>query len=243
MRKKRGYKREPEVDLLRDYKLFAIACEGGKREPNYFKIFRYISHRISVDIVDDIVSDNEMNIINSNKSAPKWVLDRAVKYIEKEGLSKEDDLWFVMDKDRWSDAQLREVSDYCNLYPNWHIAISSPCFEVWLYFHKRKHKPDREKFPTCNSLKNEIASFSSGGYHPLKYIPDFVEAVENSKNNDSNKDFFLPNPHESKVYLLGEVLMEYIGKNNFDDFIENKLNDLIDKEKQRREISEGKHKR
>jgi hypothetical protein len=35
MRKKRGYKRE--VELVRDYKLFAIACEGGKREPDYFK--------------------------------------------------------------------------------------------------------------------------------------------------------------------------------------------------------------
>ena len=34
MRKKRGYSRE--VELVRDYKLFAIACEGGKRESEYF---------------------------------------------------------------------------------------------------------------------------------------------------------------------------------------------------------------
>jgi len=42
-----------------------------------------------------------------------------VKYVEKEGLTDEDDLWFVMDKDRWSDEQLRKIAEYCDHYPNW----------------------------------------------------------------------------------------------------------------------------
>lgn len=29
MRKKRGYTREVSTELVRDYKLFAIACEGS----------------------------------------------------------------------------------------------------------------------------------------------------------------------------------------------------------------------
>lgn len=242
MRKKRGYKREPESNLLRDYKLFAIACEGGKREPNYFRTFRYISPRITVDIIDDIVSDSEMNTINSNKSAPKWVLDRAVRYIDKEGLSNEDDLWFVIDKDRWSDSQLREIADYCDLYPNWHIAISNPCFEVWLYFHKKCNKPKPNELVSCNDFKNGISEFTPGGYHPLKYIPDFNQAIENAKTNDSNIDHFLPNTNETKLYKLGEVLIEYIGKNDFNDFLKGKLNQLIEKEKYKRIESEKKHK-
>lgn len=114
MHKKRGYKRETPVELVRDYKLFAIACEGSKREPEYFRVLRYISKKIAVDIIEDIVSDEEALSINPNKSAPKWVLDRAVKYIEKEGLNDDDDLWFVMDIDRWSEEQLREVASYCD---------------------------------------------------------------------------------------------------------------------------------
>jgi hypothetical protein len=235
-RKTRGYKREPEHDLLRDYKLFAIACEGEKREPEYFSTFGYISPRVSIDLIEDIVSDIEMKAINSNRSAPKWVLDRAVKYIEKEGLSAEDDLWFIIDKDRWSENQLREIEKYCSMYPNWNIAISNPCFEIWLYFHKRTVKPKSVK-TSCNQLKKEISTFSKGGYHPLKYISDLHSAIENSKNNDSNIDFFLPNLNETKVYQLGEVLIEFIGKHNFDEFIENKLGKLIEKEKQKRVLS------
>jgi hypothetical protein len=31
--KKRGYNRNTPIHLVRDYKLFVIACEGAKREP------------------------------------------------------------------------------------------------------------------------------------------------------------------------------------------------------------------
>ena len=85
LHKKRGYKRETPIELVRDYKLFAIACEGRKREPEYFKVFRFFSRKIAVDVIEDIVSDDEVLGINPNKSAPKWVLERALKYIEKEG--------------------------------------------------------------------------------------------------------------------------------------------------------------
>ena len=44
--KKRGYKRDVGVKL-RDYRLFAIACEGGKREPQYFKLFEHLSINMS----------------------------------------------------------------------------------------------------------------------------------------------------------------------------------------------------
>lgn len=39
-RPKRGYKRSiPTQELARDYKLFAIACEGSVREREYFQYF------------------------------------------------------------------------------------------------------------------------------------------------------------------------------------------------------------
>jgi hypothetical protein len=189
MKKKRGYKREQELALLRDYKLFAIACEGGKTEPNYFKTFRFISSRVSVDIIDEIVTDDELQNQNVNKSAPKWVLDRAVKYIDKEGLSKDDDLWFVIDVDRWSEIQIREIASYCELYPNWNIAISNPCFEIWLYFHKKKTKPVENI--SCKELKKSISEFTEGGYHPLKYISDLFIALSNNSKIYVNCRFSL----------------------------------------------------
>jgi hypothetical protein len=222
IRKKRAYKRETPIALVRDYKLFAIACEGGKREPEYFKIFRFLSKKIAVDVIEDIVSEEEALTINSNKSAPKWVLDRAMKYIEKEGLNDEDELWFVMDIDRWSEPQLREIAAYCEQFQNWHIVLSNPCFEVWLYFHK-KANINSSTSVSCSNFKNEISSLVKGGYHPLKFISDLPLAIANAKAYDNDKKHFLPNFKVSKVYQLGEAIIQVIGKKGFDDFINRTL--------------------
>jgi hypothetical protein len=220
MRKKRGYKRDTPEELKRDYKLFVIACEGGKTEPKYFELFKYISSRVAVDVIDEVIKDEELE--NKNKSAPKWVLDRAMKYIEKEGLSKEDELWFVMDVDRWSVDNLHEIFLYCNENKNWNIALSNPCFEVWLYFHK-KSDFSNSKSSTCRDLKNEISTLEIGGYSPNSFIPDLKFAMKHSENNDSNKNYYFPKKMETKIYELFESLMNKVSKDDFISFI-NKLN-------------------
>ncbi len=217
-RKKRGYKRETPMDLVRDYKLFAIACEGGKREPEYFRIFRFLSRKIAIDVIEEIVSDSEALAINPNKSAPKWVLDRAIRYIEKEGLNDEDDLWLIMDTDNWQEQQLREVASYCEQYPNWHIALSNPCFEVWLYFH-RMADISISKSKNCQDFKTEISTFERGGYHPLKFLPNIMEAIKKAKAADSDQNYFLPKLKETKLYQLGESIINQVGIQDFESFI------------------------
>lgn len=222
MRKKRGYKRETPENLVRDYKLFAIACEGSKREPDYFKVFRHFSNKIAVDVIEEIVNEEEALSINPNKSAPKWVLERAIRYIEKEGLSDEDDLWFVMDIDRWSEQQLREIATYCEKYKNWHIALSNPCFEVWLYLHKKADISISES-KTCQDFKYEISTFEKGGYHPYKFLSYLEEAVLNARIADSDKNHYFPKHKETKVYRLANAVLNIIGKKAFIDFLDNKL--------------------
>lgn len=239
MRKKRGYKREVPVELVRDYKLFAIACEGGKREPEYFRVFEYLSNKIKVDIIEEKVSNEELLQKFETKSAPKWVLQRAITYIEQEGLIDEDQLWFVMDVDRWSTEQLREIAEYCKDYPNWHFVLSNPCFEVWLYFHK-KSDINLSKSETCSDFKNEVSTLEKGGYHPLKFIPLLPNAIANSKAADSDTNYFLPKPKESKVYQLGEAIFQVIGKNRFDDFISSTLPKLINHGLERNKKSKRK---
>lgn len=231
MRKKRGYKRDIPKRLLRDYKLFAIACEGGKREPEYFSLFEEMSERIKVDIIED--KENEKGS-NKTKSAPKWVLDRAVKYIEKEGLIDEDDLWFVMDTDRWKKEQLHNIAAYCQEKKNWHIILSNPCFEVWLYLHKKSVIPDDEK-ASCKKLKTAISHLDEKGYHPFTFIPSLSVAIQNAQNIDRNPNHFMPEIGTTKVYLLGEALIQTIGLNDFESFVKNQLpkliNDLFKKDK------------
>lgn len=216
--KKRGYKRDTPVELVRDYKLFAIACEGGKREPGYFNVFQHLSSKIKVDVIENYVTDDEMFRKYETNSAPRWVLDRAMRYIEKNDLKDEDDLWFVIDKDRWTDSQIRELASYCDKYPNWHLVISNPCFEVWLYFHKKDDIKSSNSV-SCNDFKKEISSFEKGGYHPLKFIPDFQKAITNAKANDSDVNHFMPNVNETKVYQLGEAILAQVHNTDIIEFI------------------------
>jgi hypothetical protein len=226
MRKVRGYNREVPDELVRDYKLFAIACEGGKREPQYFKVFQHLSPRLVVDVIEDIISDEEMETTHQQKSAPKWVLDRAVRYIEKEGLADDDELWFVLDKDRWSDEQLREIEQYCAQKPNWHVAISNPCFEAWLYFHKKEDIASSAS-NTCGDFKHEISTFDKGGYHPLRFIPHLKEAIANAEKADVQPEHFMPEFKATKMYQLAKSVMAFVSENGFDEFLNVKLPKLI----------------
>jgi len=238
--KKRGYKRETPEDLFRDYKLFAIACEGQKTEPNYFKVFRLMSRKLKVDIIDYEEDDRKGSQIGQLKSAPKWVLDKAVKYIEDEGLIDEDSLWFVLDVDRWESEQLRNIAQWCAEHPNWHIVLSNPCFEVWLYYHKKANIAVSDS-QTCHDFKHEISTFDKGGYHPYKYVPYLTSAIANAKAAESDPDHYFPVPKETKVYLLGEALLEEIGRKSYEDFLNNHLPILIEEEIKKFKV--GRHKK
>lgn len=241
MRKKRGYNRDTPIELVRDYKVFAIACEGSKREPSYFALFQHISGKIKVDVIEHHVSDAEMQTKHDNKSSPQWVLDRAMKYIEKEGLLDEDDLWFVIDKDRWTDEQIRTLAEYCDNYKNWNLVISNPCFEVWLYFHKRKNI-DVSGSLDCSKLKSEISKLDKGGYHQYKFLPFLQDAIANAKAADSNPDYYYANINETKVYKLGEALMQVVGASSFENFVSKILPRFVkaDIEKAKKSIRRSK---
>lgn len=123
---KRGYVREiPDDELKRDYRLFAIACEGSKREREYFQQLEGISRRVIVEYIKDEEYEKDP------PSSPQHVLRRALEYAEKVDLNDEDSVWLVMDVDRWGGKALNEVHDECSRRQNWHIVLSNPCFEVY----------------------------------------------------------------------------------------------------------------
>lgn len=236
IRKKRGYQRETPTELLRDYRLFAIACEGGKREPHYFKLFEHFSERIKVDIIEDKVHEQELLQKYETKSAPKWVLERAIKYIEYEGLIDEDELWFVMDVDRWEFAQLKEIIDYCQKSKNWNIALSNPCFEIWLYLHKHNNI-DAIEASSCSDFKGVIGNLDKGGYNVLNFIHLVKDAVNNAKNLDENPDSSFPELKRTKVYQLLTSVLKFVTENNFKNFMEIKYPEMLT---QQLKIKDGK---
>ncbi|MDM1398891.1 RloB domain-containing protein [Myroides odoratimimus] len=162
-RKKRGYSRDVSPERLRDYRLFAIGCEGGKREPEYFEVFEHLSSRVKVDIIGkkDTVDGEELQ--PETKSSPEWVLERVKNYMAEHNLDEEDQIWFVLDIDRWSANSLKTIEQICRDIPNLHVVFSNPCFEVWLYLHQKQNFQGIEDV-SCSDLKEKVGAIYRGGY-------------------------------------------------------------------------------
>ena len=207
--KQRGYSRDDEQQKVRDYSLFAIACEGTVREPEYFGPFNGVD-RIKVDIIEDEENRN---------SAPKKVLERVQKYIEEVGLSDKDNdtLWCVIDVDRWPMEQITELQDYCAANKGFNLVISNPCFEVWLLLHKQESLNELD-LSTAQKTKQELNQQRNGGYSYKEYLPDMPAAIDNAKAVDTARGYF-PAPKTTKVYILAEALWQKIGQRRFQKLI------------------------
>lgn len=52
-----------------------------------------------------------------------------------------DEFWLVIDRDDWSEVHnidFDALYEECAKEKNFYIALSNPCFEIWLIFHLRK---------------------------------------------------------------------------------------------------------
>jgi len=223
--KVRGYTREVTQDKVRDYSLFAIACEGTVTEPGYFRPFDGIN-RIKVDIIEDETDGN-------GNSSPRNVLKRVIDYIDEHQLSAEDgdSLWCVIDVDRWPQEQIEELHTFCEQKANWHLVMSNPCIEIWLLYHTQTDL-SLLGIKTARDAKRVLDEKAK--YYYVKYLPLLPEAVKNAKAADSNPESYMPEPLETKVYKLGQALYDRIGKRSFDEFVASlpgKEKELLSKKK------------
>ena len=206
--KVRGYTRDVPQEKVRDYSLFAIACEGTEREPDYFRLFDGID-RIKVDIIED-----------GEGSAPSKVLARVADYISENQLNAEygDSLWCVIDKDKWPQEQIEELHSFCNQKENRHLVISNPSIEIWLLYHKLANLTGLN-ITTAQDAKRALDGIEKGGYYYIKYLPLIMNAIENASHADTNPDGYMPELLQTKVYQLGEALYDRMGKVRFDKFV------------------------
>ncbi|EZH75669.1 hypothetical protein ATO12_02450 [Aquimarina atlantica] len=191
----RSYKKgEP----FRDARKFILICEG-EREADYFNFFDKKSQKLIVKTIAPIGE-------NQGESAPNKLMERASEYIEENGWEEnfEDQLWFILDVDRWERDSIEEINQLTNTTSNWFMAISNQCFEVWLYYHKSDVKITPNDSGQMKQLLNEQ---TNGGYKLEVYAVDIKTATENSRNIDQHKENYFPDVGVTKLYLLGEEII------------------------------------
>lgn len=196
-RKNRAYKKAAPH---RDAKLFVIVAEGA-REDAYFRYFQGKSLRLRIHIVPR----------EDNRSAPTHFLERLHQFqAAGDWLPQQDDqLWFVLDVDRWKREQIEALRGLCESLPNWHMAISNPCFEVWMLFHFTDRPTASDE---CKALKQQLHHISNGRSEPAHCAPLLHQAIENAQHADQGRTDSYPDKMCTKLYLLAQEMVAMLGK-------------------------------
>lgn len=105
-------------------KIFIIAMEGEKTEPQYFHILRKCQEGAVIVLIE-----------GGHKPSPSRVRDKMKEYLRKNKLRKSDEAWIVMDRDNWADEHLKQIVDWTKDNSNYGFALSNPKFEYWLLLH------------------------------------------------------------------------------------------------------------
>ena len=190
--------------VFRDHRKFVIIAEGD-REDDYFGFFNEINRRIKIVTVPR----------DKGKSACKFFLERLHEYNIREGIEHEDLIWFITDVDKWERSEIDSLQAVCLDNPNYNLAISNPCFEVWLYFHYSN--PETLKTKTPKHLKTKLGTIVQGGYNKKTFCLRIDVAAKSAKKSDKHPKHYFPVEMNTKVYNLAEEMLKFLGKNWIDN--------------------------
>ena len=119
-------------------------------------------------------------------------------------LNGEDELWFIIDTDKWG-KEVDTLRESVAKHKNWFIAQSNPSFEVWLYYHFEKTKPQRN----VENWKAFLDEVIKGGFNSNKH-PMYIEtAILNSETNYSSTNN-QPDLVTTELFQLGKKILPLV---------------------------------
>ncbi len=201
-----------------DARLIVIASEGKDTERIYFNALakEYANPRVHVHVLER--SGDEQN-----NSSPEHVLKQLNDYKSQYELEDDDELWLVVDKDRWTEAMLSHVATECKQEISMHMALSNPCFELWLLLHledvasltseeqklwmENRRKPKSSDPYLKKLLRQKMGSYQESAYDALSLILHVEVAIERARLLDDNPADRWPQTLGTRVYLLAESVM------------------------------------
>jgi len=182
----------------RSAKLFVIATEGKDTEKQYFEMFG--NRKVKVEI---------LSTGDDNKSAPQYVLERLDKFKDLYDFNEEDEFWLVLDIDRWiKKDQLIAVCPQAK-QKGYQLAISNPCFEIWLCLHFGDLHPEDK---TCKHfgarLKAVLGGYSKSNLNVSAYKSNVNNAIARSRSLDLKPNEYWTSQLGTHVYKLVERILQ-----------------------------------
>ena len=205
-------------EAFRDARLIVIASEGKDTEKIYFRALakEFSNPRVHVHIL-------ERSLEEENSSSPEHVLKQLNEYKQTYDLESDDELWLVIDKDRWTDAMLSYEATSCSQDGFMNMALSNPCIELWLLLHlidplsltleeRQKWIENKRKSKNSDPYLKVLLRKCLGSYHESSYdasllIQHVDDAISRAKVLDNNFEDRWPQDLGSRCYLLAESIM------------------------------------
>jgi len=210
-----------EGGFLEAEKLFILSYEGEKTEVKYFNNFRHSEFFNNTGIIEIVPLKRVKNSGTDPFSVKKLLKEAKDNYPFKET----DEFWLIIDRDDWETIHhlsFEKLVADCQKEKNFFLAMSNPCFEIWLIMHL-KDIADYNKRETINLLKNASVSRKKNhidivlgelqGFDYNKtpkstiFFPLTKVAIERAKKiNDPNSPY--PTSLGSHVFKLMEKLIK-----------------------------------
>ena len=199
-RKPRPLKRDS--DSFRDDRLFIIACDDTYAVEQYFGFFKI--SRIKVHVVPTPLDSNACHALD--------VLDR-LKEIDH---TEDDERWLLLDTDHYTQgthlknftSALKEAND-----ADINIALSKPCFELWLLLHHEIDKATAVNLQNAQEtealLRKTLGEYSKRKLkQPHFPLATVKHACRSASLLDENNYELIPQNNTSRVYLLWQAIAD-----------------------------------
>ncbi len=185
---------------FRDSKLFIIATEGAETEIQYFEGLREELHNPKIHVEILIRKDPSL-------SAPEYVIKELNQFKKKYSIHKDDELWMVIDYDRWGIPKLSQINTLCR-QKKYFIAVSNPKFELWLLYHFVADSRIREEDTLEVQIREVLGSFNSSNIDFDRFKDHIQAAVKNAELVDDGNDW--PNNRGTHVFKLVDKILNVI---------------------------------
>lgn len=196
-------------------KIVVLAFEGNDTERIYFEALKE-----SVKFNDEIIF---LHLLSRPKedtnSAPNHVFSKLKSEAKDQyNFSKDDELWMVIDTDRWKN--IPDIIVECNKLENMYVAVSNPCFEFWLLLHIKdlNEYKDEDLVAILNNKKanknrtyveaeliNILGSYNKTNPQPDRFIPNILFAMIQAKTLDTPLEVY-PTRLGSHIYKIVEKI-------------------------------------
>jgi hypothetical protein len=173
---------------FRDGRMIIIATEGSVTEVEYFSQLQEHAVLSPLRFQIKVIAPTE------NKSAPNQIIKSLTNFKKEYQIKADDELWMVIDRDRWTVQMLSEIHRQCK-QKGIGLCISNPCFELWLILHYQDittFGADTQELLLANQKQH-------GQSYAKRYISDLME-------NENLTDFarlfpLIPNAMENARLL------------------------------------------